>query len=159
MPQQRCKRTDGCTASFSPSLALSVSRDILNMYLHMQIYTYMQTYTHTHGYAHLYTWRGLLCWQLQSLQFCISGWGFEGSGRSEPSDIDLELRLRNPVTRRNTSTKLRNPKTPNPNPLYPTQRLHSSSFLGLLYRILNMNPPKGTTMEPMGRPSNPRPDS
>ena len=25
------------------------------------------------------------------------------------------------------------------------------SFLGLRYRILNMNPQKGTTMEPMGR--------
>ena len=31
-----------------------------------------------------------------------------------------------------------------------THRLHSSSFLGLPYRILNMNPQKGTTLEPLG---------
>ena len=36
----------------------------------------------------------------------------------------------------------------------PTHRLHSSSFLGLPYRILHMNPKKGTTMEPMGKASN-----
>ena len=29
--------------------------------------------------------------------------------------------------------------------------LHRSSFLGLPYRILNMHPKKGTTVEPMGR--------
>ena len=32
----------------------------------------------------------------------------------------------------------------------PTRRLHSSSFLGLPYRILNTSHKKGTTMEPMG---------
>ena len=32
-----------------------------------------------------------------------------------------------------------------------THRLHSSSFLGLPYRILNINHRKGTTTEPMGR--------
>ena len=31
-----------------------------------------------------------------------------------------------------------------------TQRPQSSSFLGLPYRILYMNPPKGTTMGPLG---------
>ena len=32
-----------------------------------------------------------------------------------------------------------------------THRPHSSSFLGFPYRILNMNPQKGTTLGPMGR--------
>ena len=37
------------------------------------------------------------------------------------------------------------------NPGLPgTHRLHSSSFLGLPYTVLNMNPQNGTTMEPMG---------
>ena len=36
----------------------------------------------------------------------------------------------------------------------PTHRLHSSSFLGLLYRISKYEPPRGTTMEPMGKPEN-----
>ena len=31
-----------------------------------------------------------------------------------------------------------------------TQRLHSSSFLGLPYRILDISYKKGTTVEPMG---------
>ena len=31
------------------------------------------------------------------------------------------------------------------------QRLHSSSVLGLPYRVLSINQKKGTTMEPMGR--------
>ena len=31
-----------------------------------------------------------------------------------------------------------------------THRPHNSSFLGLPYRILHMNPQKGTTMAPMG---------
>ena len=34
-----------------------------------------------------------------------------------------------------------------------TQKPHSSSFLGVPYRILNMNPKKGTTMGPLGRAS------
>ena len=33
---------------------------------------------------------------------------------------------------------------------YHPYRPHGSSFLGLPYRILNMNPQQGTTMEPMG---------
>ena len=32
-----------------------------------------------------------------------------------------------------------------------THRLHSSSFLWFMFRILSGNPPKGTTMEPMGK--------
>ena len=35
--------------------------------------------------------------------------------------------------------------------LGPTHRLHSSSFLGLLYRILKYEPQKGTTMEPLSK--------
>ena len=31
-----------------------------------------------------------------------------------------------------------------------THRLQSSSFLGLPYRILNIKPQKGTTLEPLG---------
>ena len=38
--------------------------------------------------------------------------------------------------------------------LASTHRLQSSSFLGLPYRILNMSPQKGTTMEPMGKAKN-----
>ena len=38
--------------------------------------------------------------------------------------------------------------------LHLTHRLPSSSFLGLIFRILEGNPPKGTTTEPMGKPSN-----
>ena len=34
--------------------------------------------------------------------------------------------------------------------VYRTHRPQSSSFLGLPYRILNMNPKKGTTLGPMG---------
>ena len=37
--------------------------------------------------------------------------------------------------------------------LTAAHRLHSSSVLGLPYRILIMNPPKGTTMESMGKGS------
>ena len=36
----------------------------------------------------------------------------------------------------------------------PTQRLHSSSFLGLPYGLLNIKPQHGTTMEPTLTPNN-----
>ena len=38
----------------------------------------------------------------------------------------------------------------------PTHRPHSSSFLGLPYRVLHINPQKGTTLGPMGKPRNPK---